>query len=392
LSLKILHIIPGLTNASGPTQALLNLIKASEAKKAEISVAYLGNRLKNQIKPDLRQGDVFDCQAKGLKHWGYSPQLRALLAQKIHAFDIVHLHSLWLYPGLAGSRAARKHNIPYIVRPAGSLDPEALLHKSLLKRLYFNLVEKQILNNASLIHAVSEQEQKNIQKLNLPPPCINIPNGIDPTLFSKLPSKSKSRSNLKLSQDSLILLFLGRFHQIKGLELLIPVIRDLAHRFPKVKLVLAGPDQTPFAAQLKSQFRVAGISPLVQFLGELDEKTKINAYRAADLFLLPSRSENFGIVAAEAMAAETPVIASNQTPWEIVEKENAGDWIDRDPQVWTETIARRLESKEWLSKAGTNGRRLVLENFSWPKIGERMIAAYHQILENSHHGSETNSY
>ena len=385
MSLKILHVIPGLTNASGPTQALLNLIKASEAKKAEISVAFLGNRLKNQITPNLQHGEVFDCQALGLKHWGYSPQLRSLLAQKIDNFDVVHLHSLWLYPGLAGSRAARKHKIPYIIRPAGSLDPEALLHKNLLKSLYFNLIEKQVLDSASLIHAVSEQEQRNIQKLELRPSCINIPNGIDPTLFSELPSKAKARSALKLNQKSLILLFIGRFHQINGLELLIPVIQDLAHQFPMLKLVLAGPDQTSFAAQLKRQFCASGISPLVEFLGELDEKSKINAYRAADLFLLPSKSENFGIVVAEALAAETPVIVSNQTPWEIVGKENAGDWIERDPRVWTKTIARRLESKEWLARAGINGRRLILKNFSWPKIGERMIAAYHQILEDSHH-------
>jgi glycosyltransferase involved in cell wall biosynthesis len=389
LSLKILHVIPGLTNASGPTQALLNLIKATEAKKAEISVAFLGNRLKNQITPNLQHGEVFNCQALGLKHWGYSPQLRSLLAQKIDTFDVVHLHSLWLYPGLAGSSAARKHKVPYIIRPAGSLDPEALLHKNLLKRLYFNLIEKQVLDNASLIHAVSEQEQRNIQKLELKPPCINIPNGIDPTLFSELPSQAKARSALQLSQDSLILLFVGRFHQIKGLELLIPVIQDLAHQFPKLKLVLAGPDQTPFASQLKRQFRASDISPLVQFLGELDEKTKIKAYRAADLFLLPSKSENFGIVVAEALAAETPVIVSNQTPWEIVGKENAGDWIERDPKVWTETIARRLKSKEWLSRAGINGRRLIFKNFSWPRIGERMIAAYQQILEDSHHRRQT---
>lgn len=388
MSLRILHVIPGLTNASGPTQALLNLIKATETKKSEISVAYLGNRLKNQITPDLLHGDVFNCRALGLKHWGYSPELRAILAQKIDTFDVLHLHSLWLYPGLAGSRAAKKNKIPYIIRPAGSLDPEALMHKNLLKRLYFDLIEKQVLEGATLIHAVSEQEKRNIQKLELKPPCINIPNGIDPELFTELPSKSKARSALNLSQSSQILLFVGRFHQIKGLELLIPVIKDLAHRFPELKLILAGPDQTPFASQLKCQFRAAGISPLVQFLGELDEKTKIKAYRAADLFLLPSRSENFGIVVAEALAAETPVIVSNQTPWEIVEEENAGDWIDREPQKWTETIARRLESKEWLVRAGINGRRLVLDKFSWPRIGERMIAAYHQIIEDSHHRTQ----
>ena len=348
---------------------------------ADVSVAYLGNRLKNQISPNLSRGTVYNCQARGLKHWGYSPQLRSTLDKHISNFDVVHLHSLWLYPGLAASRAALKHKIPYVIRPAGSLDPEALTHKSLSKRLYFRLIEKRILNNASLIHAVSDQERENIDGFHFKPPCKTIPNGIDPTVFSNLPSRSNARSEFNLNGTDKILLFLGRFHSIKGLELLIPMIQDLAPKIPDLKLLLAGPNGTPYAEQFKSRIQELGISSYFRFLGELDEKEKIFAYRAADLLLLPSKSENFGIVVAEALAAETPVVVSRYTPWSIVNQEKAGDWLDLDPKLWSQTIETRLRSKDWMASAGLRGRRLILEKYSWPKIGERMLATYHQVLE-----------
>ena len=166
--MRVLHIIPGLTNASGPTHALIQLVESLEASGIDVSVTYLSNRLKEQIEPTLNRGNVYPFKTTLLNYWGFSPQLRSFLDKNINSFDLIHIHSLWLYPGLIGSKMAQRHNVPYLIRPAGSLEPEALKHKSFSKRLYYSQIERAIINNAALIHAVSPQEPVSYTHLTLP--------------------------------------------------------------------------------------------------------------------------------------------------------------------------------------------------------------------------------
>ena len=379
--MRVLHVIPGLTNASGPTHALIQLVESLETIGIDVSVSYLGDRLEEQIEPTLRRGNIYPFKTVYLKHWGYSPGLHSFLDQHIASFDLVHIHSLWLYPGFIGSKMALKHQVPYLIRPAGSLEPEALAHKSLLKRLYFSQIEEQIINKAALIHAVSAQEQSNIERLGFSPRCITIPNGISPNNYSELPSKERARQILNVPSDAPVLCYVGRIHPIKGLELLVPIMKGLVEAFPTLQLIIGGPNTHPYAKDLMTQFKDVKLQHAVSFLGELDKAKKLLAYRAADLTVLPSKSENFAIVVAESLASETPVIASNRTPWEVLTKADAGEWIDLAPNLWIDTIKRRLASPEWILDAGRRGRKLVMNEFCWPSIARRLHRVYHEILE-----------
>ena len=378
--MKALHIIPGLTNASGPTHALIQLVKSLEASGVDVSLAYLGNRLPNQIEPDLKRGEVFACDAVWFRHWGYSPELRSLLERRITEFDLLHIHSLWLYPSLIASKLARTHGIPYIIRPAGSLEPAALNHRNLSKRIYFALWERDVINHAEQIHAVSQQEQRNIESLNFAPDCFTIPNGIPPENFTDLPSISVAKNKLDIAPERPVITYVGRLHPIKGLEIMIPVVRSLKKDFPKLLFLVCGPQGHSYAQELASKFERNGILDSTRFLGEVDQEKKILAYRAADVAVLPSKTENFGIVAAEALAAETPVIASEHTPWSALKDIEAGDWIPLDPVVWARTIKAYLQSPEWRKSSGIRGRDFVMREFAWPEIGKRMKRAYLDIL------------
>ncbi len=378
--MKVLHIIPGLTNASGPTHALIQLVSSLETAGVEVSIAYLGDRLKNQIEPLLKRGQVFACNTIWFRHWGYSPELRSLLKRRISEFDLLHIHSLWLYPGLIASKIAREAGIPYIIRPAGSLEPAALNHKSFIKRLYFSIWEKHVIKHAKRIHAVSEQERKNIEALKLGTKCFAIQNGISPDVFSNLPSRQAAREALEIDQKRPVITYVGRLHPIKGLEIMIPVVQSLKKDFPNLLFLICGPQKNNYAQGLRSAFENSEILESTRFLGEVNQAKKILAYRVADIAILPSKTENFGIVAAEALASETPVVASEHTPWSALKKEDAGDWIPLDPSTWTRTIRRYIQSPDWRMSSGKRGREFVMREFAWPEIGMRMKRIYADIL------------
>lgn len=373
--MKVLHVIPSLVNASGPTHSFLSLTRNLALLGVEVSIAYLANRLPNQICPQTN-GEIIACRAIRPMHWGYSPELKHELEARIDTFDLIHIHSLWLYPDLISSSLASRNGIPYIIRPAGSLEPEALTHRAGIKRLYFQLIERKVIDRAAFIHATSRQEKFSIDSLGFAPECKVLPNGIEPDNFAKLPSRAEARRFFGIPADTPTLVYLGRFHHIKGIDILPEVIAGLRKRFPTIKLVMAGPLNTPYARKFQDQIAQADLSAHIQFVGEVQGEQKELVLRAADLLLLPSRSENFGVVVAESLASGTPAITSDQTPWEILRAKNIGDWIPRDTSQWTEAITNRLADKQWSYGVGERTRQVAFEEFSWSKIAEKTYELY----------------
>ena len=376
--MKVLHVIPSLVNASGPTHSFLSLTRNLARLGVEVSIAYLANRLPDQACPKTN-GEVLDCRALRPMHWGYSPDLKRELATRITTFDLVHIHSLWLYPDLISSSLAYRNGVPYIIRPAGSLEPEALGHRAGIKRLYFQLIERKVIDRAAFIHATSTQERTSIDKLGFAPECKIIPNGIEPEDFRDLPKKIEARQVFGISADTPTLVYLGRFHPIKGIDILPEIIAGLRERFPTIKLLMAGPLNTSYAREFQDQILRGGLSTHVEFVGELQGKQKTLALRAADLLLLPSRSENFGVVVAESLAAGTPAITSDQTPWNILRTRDIGDWIPRDTDQWIEAITHRLADRSWLKSAGERTQLVAFKEFSWPNIAEKTLNLYTDI-------------
>lgn len=378
--MKILHVIPGLSNASGPTQVVYHLAHQTVAQGHGVTVCYIQGRGTDPVYDFDKRIELRGFPAVGLRKWGYSPALHQYLQTAVGRFDIIHLHSLWLYPNIAVHRAARKYKVPYIIRPAGSLEPWALGFSAWKKRLYFALIEKRIINQAAAIHAVSEQEAINIQVLGFATPTIVVPNGIDISMFQPKKNKQHLRSYLNLPTDKIILLFLGRIHPVKNLEFILEVLKNLIKQELPVYLVIAGPDQHAYAMQIKKQVEAMELQEHCRFLGEVAATEKADVYDMADLFLLASYSENFAVAVAEALASGLPVMVSTHTPWASVAEMGSGYWLPLEQKVFADRIALFCRDEAMRKKMAVQALKHA-GMYEWSNITEKMISVYNKVAD-----------
>lgn len=308
----------------------------------------------------------------GPRKLGRSPAMFQWLAQETrsHNVDILHNHSLWMMPNVYPGTIARRYRIPLIVSPRGTLSPWAMASGSFVKRFFWPLVQRPTISPAVCFHATAESEYEDIRRLGFRQPVAIIPNGID------IPEPSPKRE-----QPLRTLLFLSRINPKKGLDLLLPAWQAVQDRFSDWRLVIAGPSDSPgylekmqaLAAQLKLE-RIA-------FIGEVKGAQKWETYYQADLFVLPTYSENFGNVVAEALASGIPAIVSKGAPWAgLIEKE-AGWWIEIGVAPLVNCLTQALAlSPDRLSEMGQRGRRWMQDEFSWDSLGLMMMRTYEWIV------------
>lgn len=378
--MRILHVIPGLAYSSGPTHVVLHLAERLADRGHKVSIYYLTGRGYDTVFPRNSSVEMRGFPVKIFKKWGYAPSLHRHLDQTVSQFDIIHIHSLWSYPNIAATQAAWRHGIPYLMRPIGSLEPWCMLTSRCKKRIYMALIERRHLKRAAAIHATSEQEALNIAKLGIGTKIVVVPNGINPDEYNVMPPREVFRERFNIGTNKKVVLFLGRLHPKKGLNILVESFAQVYRVTPNVILGIVGPDEGGYVNMIKSQVERLGITNAVIFAGELKGQDKLAAYAAADVFVLPSHSENFGIVVAEAMASGLPVVVSRNTPWQDVERQNAGLWVNLKVEEISQAILTILNNQRTALKMGQNGRMLVRDKYSWYKITKQMLKVYENIL------------
>ena len=233
-----------------------------------------------------------------------------MLRKEIGDSNVVHIHALWEEIQHQGAVAACAGDIPYVITPHGMLDPWSLSQSRMKKQLYLAWRLRRDLNRAAAIHFTSTVERDLSSPLKLKPPAIVEPNGVDLSEFENLPQRGSFRARYPQIGDRPIVLFLSRIHPKKGLDLLIPAFAAAA--ISQAVLVIAGPDSDGYAEQVRSEAARSGIGDRVIFTGMLRGRERLEPMVDADLFVLPSYQENFGIAVAEALAAGCPVIISDQ--------------------------------------------------------------------------------
>ena len=300
----------------------------------------------------------------------------------IHAkdYNIAHVHALFSPVSTAAATIARHCGLPYVLRPLGTLDPADLQKKKQLKQIYGWLWERPNLAGAAALHFTSKQECQVSHRYGVTTQDWIIPLGVNQP--QQLPAQGQARQKLNTRPEQLLILYLSRIEPKKGLDLLIPALEAIKSLGYCFKFALAGsnPQDPGYETQIHHRIRRSTIASDTEILGFVQGTEKLSLLQDADLFVLPSYYENFGIAVAEAMAVGTPVLISDRVDlWPAVQQGEAG-WIS--PCELNSLIARfreALESPNERQRRGDNAKALIKNDYSWSAIATQLIDHYHLI-------------
>lgn len=302
--------------------------------------------------------------------------------------SVISQHGLWLHYGRVAKNIGNRRRVPVIIHPHGMLEPWALQRSSWKKKITGRLWEYENLRHAACLRVTSAEELKSVRAFGLKNPVALIPNGIDTEDYGSLPTKTEAESLLPALKDRRVLLFLSRLHPVKGLPILLKAWHALESERRDWLLAIAGPDQLDHARELKQLVDELDLKDAVVFTGALFDEEKRAAYALAELFVLPSHSENFGVVVAEALAAGLPVIAGTGTPWNGLLEHGCGWWIENRVETLTETLRETLSTpKRELAEMGAKGREWMRKDFAWERLAAEMIEVCEWTLGGGKHPS-----
>jgi len=287
--------------------------------------------------------------------------------------DIVHDNGIWWAHNHRLARLTARHHIPRVVSLRGALEPWARNHKRLKKDLAWWFYQRRDLQLARTHHATSHAESCNLGRLGLSVPISVIPIGID------IPQRSSKIVNEQTEYGNKIALFLGRIYPVKGLPMLVQAWARV--RPEGWRLLIAGPDEAGHRREVEAAIQAAKLDQAITFLGPLEGEEKETAFRDAELFVLPSHSENFGVAIAEALAHGLPVLTTKSTPWAAISEHGCGWWVDAS----VDGLARALRQATLLElptlrKMGEKGRSWVKADFNWGHVAKEFVALYEDIL------------
>ena len=300
------------------------------------------------------------------------------IKNQIRDFDVVHVHEHRQTLSIIACYFARRYGIPYVVQAHGSVLP--FFQKEGLKNIFDKVFGFKILHGASKVFALTEVEKEQYLKMGVEEDRIEIvPLGINIEEYSDLPKEGIFREKFNISKDDKLIIFIGRVHEIKGLDLLIDAFKELADSEDDVKLAIVGPDDGYMDA-LNLRIAECDLSDKVIVTGPLYKSEKQEALVDCDLFVMPSKYESFTTSGLEAMACGKPLV--------LTKNNHIHDWVDGsvglacddDKMSLKDAMAEVLFDEELSKKFGMNGRRLIQEKYNWDMINEQILNIYESII------------
>ena len=390
MCLRVLHVIPSLDlRDGGPSVALPLMARSLTAHGVSIDVVATMTEADAAAEgvrfgePVLRDGFTVRFFKRQTAFYKVSLPLNSWLRSHARDYDLLHIHALFSFVPLAAARAARRAGIPYLMRPLGLLNSWGMENRRRwIKALSFRFFDRPALDQAAAMHYTSDDECNDAARLELKSRAAVIPLGIDMKPFEKLPSPGVFLQKHPVAAGREIILFLSRVNPKKGIHDLLPAFAELHRTRPQALLVIAGEGESAYVDSLKGKCIELGINNEVLWTGMLEGQTKLAAFAAARLFVLPSYSENFGIALLEAMAAGLPCVS---TPGVALARE-AGDAVAL-AKLGTDDLRkemlRLLEDTAAAADLGRRAAKIARENYSLEAMGAGLLKLYKSVASSA---------
>jgi glycosyltransferase involved in cell wall biosynthesis len=386
--MKILHVIANLDpHYGGPAKACPEMARAVAQLGHQVSIYTTNQNGPGELdvpldRPVYQDGvEIHYFPIQPPRFWRFSLPLALALRRSIPAFDLVHIHSLYLFHSLVAGHYCRRYNIPYLVRPHGTLDPFLWRRHRWRKSLMEYTFENRNLRRAAALHFTTAAEAELAAPFTFQTPGIVVPLGIDLQEFAGLPEPGRFRARYPEIGGKRIILFFGRINFKKGLDILARAFGVVARRREDVHLVITGPDSDGWEDRVRDWLTAEGVLDRTTFTGMLLGPERLAVLRDADIFALPSYTENFGLAIIEAMAAGLPVIISDQVNiWQEIRAHQAGRVIPCDAAALAGQILDLLDHPEAAAGMAQRGKALVQEHYQWSRVGVSLSEAYARII------------
>jgi len=380
----VLHVSPYFAPAllyGGPPASILGLCQGLQRAGIDVEVVTTTANGRTPLPPTGAAGGEYDgvpvrYVAAAFPKRFFGARMRAPLTAALARADICHIHGVWNVPEWSASRLARAQRVPYVVSPRGMLQPQAMRRGRWRKTVAYSLIERRNLEGAALLHATSEQEADAIRDLRLGVPVAVVPNGVD--LDAARQAVRGYRARLGIPAGAFVVLFLGRMHRIKRLDLLGAAIADVRATHPSVHLVLAGPDEHGLIPGLLQQ--LSAHADAVHALDAVSGGDKWALLKDADVMVQCSDSESFGLAVVESLAAGVPVIATRTTPWQAVEARDCGFWVEQNAPAIAAAIRTLVDDPVRRARMGERAAAFAGEQYGWDAIAPVMARLYSDLV------------
>ena len=372
--MRILHVAAYYQPAvvyGGPPRSIHALCRALVDHDVDVQVFTTDANGDASLPPSVTAANAYDGVPVTYfaRSWPASPigsrALAAALRRDIGAYDVVHVHGLWNRVVWSAAREASRAGVPYVLSPRGMLEPAARAHRAWRKRAAWALSDRQVVERASVLHATSARECATLESLAIGVPVVAIPNGIAIEPLAAPVARQP------------LVLFVGRIHPIKRLDLLIDAFASVRDRRPEVRLVIAGPDEAGLKPALEA--RAGRHAAAITWEGAVDDRRRRELLSQASMLAMCSDTESFGMSVLEAMADAVPVVVTKTCPWPDVERHQTGFWVDQNVDAVAAALDRILANPSAARAMGERGRALAASTYGWSSVAAEFVDRYRAL-------------
>jgi glycosyltransferase involved in cell wall biosynthesis len=374
--MRVLHVTAFYAPAfvyGGPPRSIHGLCRALHAHGVDIEVLATDANGREALPADVTKAAMYDTVPVRYfpRSWPAVPvgsrALAAALPLAVDGADLIHIHGLWNRVVWAAAREARRAGVPFVLSPRGMLEGAALRHRSVRKRIAWTLIERATIEAAAMLHATSDHEYDTLRALRPGADIALVPNGVDVPVAAAAAVREP------------LVVFIGRLHPIKRLDLLIAAFAKLRATGRNVRLVVAGPDE----AGLRDALAISAgpAASAITWPGAVDANAKSALLARASAAVMCSDSESFGLSVAEAMAAGVPVVVTRTCPWADVERHRAGFWVEHSADAIAAALGKLLDDPAEARAMGLRGRALIEQKYRWPSVAGDLVRHYSRVIQ-----------